>query len=203
MAPLAVRRTRPAQTNANSPLRETASQTAGPYVHIGCLPNKAGIPGIYLRDLTANHSGFSAETIRISGQVFEGDGVICKDIMLEFWQADEDGDYHNGYWARTATDLETGAYEIETAMPGSFEDASGNQLAPFINVWVVARGINIGLLTRIYFPQFTSENTTDPHLNSVDDERRQTLLAQTLAETDRYRFDIHLQGKNETVFFET
>jgi protocatechuate 3,4-dioxygenase alpha subunit len=97
MDSLDIRRTRPAGTNLTTPLRETASQTAGPYVHIGCLPNSVGVTGIYSVDLTRNKPLADAP-IKISGKIFEGEGLVCKDMMLEFWQADERGSYENGIW---------------------------------------------------------------------------------------------------------
>ena len=203
MEPLDVRRTKPAESNAKLPLRETASQTAGPYVHIGCLPNMAGIQGVFPQDLISNGEIGAGEKIMISGQVFEGDRIVCKDIMLEFWQADTKGSYQNGVWHRAGTNLETGIFQVETIMPGAVQQTSGETLAPFINVWVVARGINIGLLTRIYFQHFGELNARDPHLALVPAERRKTLIARAGDATNHYEFDVHLQGANETVFFET
>lgn len=200
MDPLQIRRTRPAETNTRSPLRETASQTAGPYVHIGCLPNMVGIEGVYPEDLTCNKPLESDVLTTVTGQVFEGDGIVSKDMMLEFWQADQTGDYSNGIWHRAGTNLETGFFTIETVMPGFGRNSNGVQLAPFISVWVTARGINLGLFTRIYFPEHHTEIANDPHLNLVDASRRETLMAKKVA--DDYRFDIHLQGAAETVFFE-
>ena len=203
MDPLDIRRNRPALSNANSPLRETASQTAGPYVHIGCLPNRLGLAGIIENDLISNKPLPDGNTITVAGQVFEGEDTVCTDAMLEFWHADETGDYANGYWTRTCTDLESGFYRTETVMPGSCAQKDGVPFAPFMSVWTVARGINIGLLTRIYFPEFESLNADDPHLQLVAPERRQTLIAQSTQTEREYRFDIHLQGSSETVFFDT
>ena len=203
MDPLDVRRTRPAQSNIREPLRETASQTAGPYVHIGCLPSVAGVEGVYPKDLTANRKIDENDTVMINGHVFEGDGEVCKDIMLEFWHADQEGSYKNGIWQRTATDLETGRFSITTVIPGSCQDFQGNTLAPFISIWITARGINLGLLTRMYFPEFAKANATDPHLALVEKSRWQTLVAKAGSKDGNYKFDIHLQGSSETVFFET
>lgn len=202
MDPLDIRRTRPAQSNIQYPLRESASQTAGPYVHIGCLPSSVGVVGVYPDDLVAFGATAANKTIVITGHVFEGEGITCKDIMLEFWQADANGDYSNGVWRRAGTNLETGEFSIETVMPGSIIDGQGRKLAPFINVWVTARGINIGLLTRIYFPNQGVSNAADPHLALVDENRRDTLLAKQVSNTNGYQFDVHLQGESETVFFD-
>jgi protocatechuate 3,4-dioxygenase alpha subunit len=199
MDSLDIRRTRPAGTNLTTPLRETASQTAGPYVHIGCLPNSVGVTGIYSDDLTRNKPLADAP-IKISGKIFEGEGLVCKDMMLEFWQADERGSYENGIWQRTSTNLESGLFSIETQMPGKISTAEGCVLAPFISVWVTARGLNLGLLTRIYFPEHENVIAEDPHMALVPESRRGTLLAKPM--DGGYLFDIHLQGAAETVFFD-
>ena len=203
MDPLEVRRSRPAQSNTMEPLRESASQTAGPYVHIGCLPNMTGISTIYPEDLTNNGEVPEGQAITISGQVFEGNQEFGKDIMLEFWQPDQHGNFQNGIWRRTGTNFEDGRYSIETIMPGSFEDQTGKLLAPFISVWIVARGINIGLLTRIYFPEHADLNTNDPHLALVEEDRRTSLIAIPDGDDGHYTFDVYLQGDKETVFFQT
>ena len=199
MDSLDIRRTRPAGTNLTTPLRETASQTAGPYVHIGCLPNSVGVTGIYSDDLTRNKPLADAP-IKISGKIFEGEGLVCKDMMLEFWQADERGSYENGIWQRTSTNLESGLFSIKTQMPGKIPTAEGFVLAPFISVWVTARGLNLGLLTRIYFPEHENVIAEDPHMALVPESRRGTLLAKPM--DGGYLFDIHLQGAAETVFFD-
>jgi len=207
MDPLDIRRTRPAESNIKEPLRETGSQTAGPYVHIGCLPNMLGIQGIYPSDLRSNAALQSSkakggQAIKITGQIFEGDRITCKDAMLEIWQADHQGDYANGIWSRSPTDLETGVFSFETIKPGAVADRNGKMLAPSINVWIVARGINIGLLTRLYFPEDEQLHVGDPHLTLVPANRRKTLIAAPIADAFTYRFDIHLQGDAETVFFD-
>lgn len=205
MDPLDVRRNRPAASNLREPFRETASQTAGPYVHIGCLPIASGLPSEYIDQLRSNHgSGLpEGERITISGHVFDGDGVPCKDAMLEFWQAGPSGSFDDGIWLRTGTDLATGKYEIETVRPASFNDEQGAELLPFITIWIVARGINVGLLTRLYFPEDEAVFGSDPHLSYIEEARRKTLVAAPEKLTGHYQFDIRLQGKDETIFFET
>ncbi|MEM7291256.1 MAG: hypothetical protein AAF412_12955, partial [Pseudomonadota bacterium] len=81
MDSLEERRSRAARSNVNPPLRETGSQTAGPYVHIGCLPNMAGIEGVYPEDLKLNRQPQNTDRITIRGQVFEGNSTTCKDIL--------------------------------------------------------------------------------------------------------------------------
>lgn len=202
MDSLDTRRNRPADTNIKIPLRETASQTAGPYVHIGCLPNMAGVESVFVDDLTCNVTLDADQIITLSGRVFDGDGQVCKDVMLEFWQADASGDYEHGIWHRAGTDLGTGEYSIDTILPSATSDLDGQKLAPFINVWVVARGINLGLLTRIYFYENDALNAADPHLALVPNKRKQTLYATQMDPPNTYRFDVRLQGVNETVFFQ-
>ena len=202
MDPLDIRRTRPAESNAQQPLRESGSQTAGPYVHIGCFPNMVGVEGIYPEDLASNIEAKGGQAIQIAGQVFEGDRIACRDAMLEIWQADHQGDYASGIWRRSMTDLETGEFLFQAIKPGAVADQNGKLLAPSIMIWIVARGINIGLLTRLYFPEDERLQAEDPHLALVPIERRKTLIATATGDAGGYRFDIHLQGEAETVFFD-
>lgn len=200
MDPLEIRRTRPAPSNVSQPCRETASQTAGPYVHIGCLPHWAGIGGVFPGDLITNAANTdlpAGEMITIEGRVFDGAGEVCRDVMLEFWHCQPDGTFDPGIWRRSATDLTTGTYSVQTIMPG----VSGEN-APFISVWITARGINTGLLTRIYFPDFSTQNVRDPHLAIIDRERHPTLMAVPGKNHGQWTFDIRLQGERETVFFD-
>jgi protocatechuate 3,4-dioxygenase alpha subunit len=203
--------------------RETASQTAGPYVHIGLAPSAAGF------DIFENSFGsvlFDAQTqgerIRIEGRVFDGIGTVLKDVLIEIWQANAEGKYAHPAdrqpgkaidpnfrgGGRACTDFETGVYTFDTVKPGAVEGRNGRTMAPHINAWIVARGINIGLNTRIYFSDEAAANAKDPVINLIEWEaRRKTLVAER---TDRrtdggaaiYRFDIRLQGENETVFFD-
>lgn len=179
-------------------LKESASQTAGPYVHIGCVPSFAGLTDMYggrdpgAKMITGDPAG---ERITLTGRVFDGAGAPVTDGLLEIWQAGPDGRFDGaGFagWGRQPTDAQTGAYTFETLKPG----AVGNQ-APHILIWIVARGINLGLTTRVYFPD--EANDTDP-VFSLAADRAATLLAQKTA--TGYHFDIHLQGPKETVFFD-
>jgi protocatechuate 3,4-dioxygenase, alpha subunit len=185
-------------------LKESASQTAGPYVHIGLTPNFCGITGVYAHDLgremvNANTKG---ERITIAGRVFDGGGLVLKDALLEIWQADSAGKYNSENfqgWGRCATDMDTGEFKFDTIKPGSVPHPTGVKQAPHITFWIVARGINLGLNTRMYFAD--EENANDPVLKRIEHrERVNTLIAKRDGNT--YRFDIHLQGENETVFFD-
>jgi protocatechuate 3,4-dioxygenase alpha subunit len=202
-------------------LKETASQTAGPYVHIGLAPQQAGF------DIFENNFGnvlvapaTLGERIRIEGRVFDGIGTVLKDVLIEIWQANAQGKYRHPAdrqpgkqvdesfrgWGRACTDFDNGVYSFETIKPGSAEGRNGRPMAPHINFWIVARGINIGLHTRMYFSDEVDANMRDPVINLIEWEaRRQTLIAQR-EERDGgqvvYRFDIRLQGDGETVFFD-
>ncbi len=198
-------------------LKETPSQTAGPYVHIGLAPGAAGFD-IYQQELGWDIAGPNAagERIRIEGLVIDGTGSPVKDVLLEAWQANSQGHYahpeHPGEveegfrgWGRVITDFATGEWGFDTIKPGQVPGRSGSMMAPHINLWIVARGINIGLNTRMYFADEPEANAADPVINLIEwESRRQSLLA-TRSERDGqavYRFDICLQGENETVFFD-
>lgn len=195
-------------------LKETASQTAGPYVHIGLAPGAAGFD-IYRRELGWEIAGpdVPGERIRIEGLVYDGTGAPVKDILLEAWQADANGIYPHpedprhgevapGFrgWGRIITDFDSGLWSFETIKPGPVPGRNKRIMAPHINLWLVSRGINIGLNTRMYFED--EDNAADPVLNLVEQEsRRQTLIARRTA-PGTYRFDIRLQGEGETVFLD-
>ena len=197
-------------------LKESASQTAGPYVHIGCVPSFAGLTGMYggndLGD-TMITDDVNGERITIEGYVFDGSGAPAKDALLEIWQADAAGLYNaptetRGQadpnftgWGRQPTDGDTGRYRFETIKPGAVPYPGGQMQAPHCVVWIVARGINLGLNTRIYFDDEADANASDPVLNKVElSARRDTLVAKKSGNT--YTFNIHLQGEHETVFFD-
>lgn len=202
-------------TNLDGPLKETPSQTAGPYVHIGLTPNFAGIQGIYDHDLGSRMIGDATrgDRITITGRVLDGTGTPLRDALVEIWQADAAGLYNapsetrgtpdpafRGF-GRCPSDQDSGEYRFETIRPGSVPWPDGRLQAPHVMFWIVARGINIGLHTRMYFPEDTEAHAADPVLNLVEHAvRRQTLIAEGTA--DGYRFDIRLQGDQETVFFD-
>lgn len=197
-------------------LKESPSQTAGPYVHIGCTPNFTGIEGIFEKDLGSGplyNERTRGERITIRGRVIDGSGTPLKDALIEIWQADTDGLYNSpsetrgkadpnfAGWGRCPADMETGEYVFETIKPGCVPFRDGRLMAPHITFWIVARGINIGLQTRMYFGDESEANATDPVLARIEHKVRvPTLIARR--EGDAYTFDIHLQGENETVFFD-
>lgn len=185
--------------------RETPSQTAGPYVHIGCIPTFAGLGAVYPQDLGkfAIEDGAKGQIITISGSIYDGAGWAFRDAMFESWQCDAAGLFPgqdgadpnvNGF-CRFAADGETGEFTLRTVKPGRV----GGQ-APHIALWIVARGINTGLQTRIYFAD--EDNDGDPVLSRIEQRHRvETLIAKKTGDA-AYRFDIHLQGQKETVFLD-
>lgn len=195
-------------------LKESASQTAGPYVHIGLAPGAAGFD-IYRQELgqTIAGPGVPGERIRIEGLVYDGTGAPVKDILLEAWHADANGIYPHpedprhaevapGFrgWGRIITDFDSGLWSFETIKPGPVPGRNKRMMAPHISLWLVSRGINIGLNTRMYFDD--EDNSADPVLGLVEQEnRRRTLIAQRTG-PGVYRFDIRLQGEGETVFLD-
>ncbi len=201
-------------------LHETASQTAGPYVHIGLIPNQAGFD-IYENNFSNVLAGQATkgERIRIEGCVFDGTGTPLRDALIEIWQANAAGRYNHPAdaqqkkkldpdfrgWGRAGTHFETGVYAFQTIKPGAVVGRSGRPMAPHINFWIVARGINVGLNTRMYFSDEPDANGKDPVLNLIEQETRRDTLIATREETKDgvlYRFDIRLQGERETVFFD-
>lgn len=232
-----------ARNNAPHYLRESASQTAGPYVHIGLAPGAAGFK-IFENELGRDIAGPNAkgQRIRVEGCVIDGTGSPVKDVLIEVWQANADGTYvrheeggaqvEEGFrgWGRVITDFETGEWGFDTIKPGKVNarakmasgvagkvrdthpdwqgraDENHAPMAPHLNLWIVARGINIGLNTRMYFDDEAEANATDPVLNLIEwENRRATLIAKHSGDRDGmqvYRFDIRLQGDNETVFFD-
>ena len=196
-------------------LRESPSQTAGPYVHIGCTPNFTGID-IYGGDLgTSMRTGpVKGQKITIKGTVFDGTGTPLRDAMIEIWQADSNGLFNSPTetrgtadtnftgWGRSSGDMETGEFTFETVKPGAVPFPDGRMQAPHVTFWIVARGINIGLQTRMYFADEADANATDPILTRIEHQNRiPTLLARDEGD-GTYRFDIRLQGNGETIFFD-
>lgn len=198
-------------------LKESASQTAGPYVHIGLAPGAAGFD-IYEHELGWDIAGANAkgERIRVEGVVTDGMGSPIKDVLLEVWQANADGNFahpegggpvEDGFrgWGRVITDFDTGEWGFDTIKPGPCSGRNGGVQAPHLSLWLVSRGINIGLNTRMYFDDETDANAEDPVLNLIEWERRRATLIAKRRERDGkivYRFDIKLQGEGETVFFD-
>ncbi|MGH3345280.1 MAG: protocatechuate 3,4-dioxygenase subunit alpha [Carbonactinosporaceae bacterium] len=182
----------------------TPSQTVGPFMHL-VLPWPDG-PDV-VPDGTAG-------AFRVTGRLLDGNGDPVSDALVETWQADPDGRFDHpddprgarppsvaGFrgFGRCPTDAE-GRYHLRTVRPGPLPGADGGLEAPHLDVTVLARGLLDRLVTRIYFPDETAANAADPVLAAIGDPaRRDTLVA--VPDGDGLRFDIHLQGEHETVFF--
>ena len=197
-------------------LQETPSQTSGPYVHIGLAPGAAGFH-TFETELGQNLApeGVPGQRIHIEGVVYDGLGTLVKDILIEVWQADASGIYPHpedpratqcapGFrgWGRVISDFDTGLFTIDTIKPGATPGRVGRTQAPHLNLWLVSRGINIGLNTRLYFPEDAALHITDPILFSIEHRTRVKTLIATQTGPGQYRFDIRLQGDGETVFID-
>ena len=193
-------------------LKQTPSQTVGPFFAYGLTPGQYGYPFASIAGGDLATSDADGERIRIEGRVFDGEGKPVPDAMIEIWQADGQGRYAHPLDARgsntgfkgfgrvgTGTDPDL-RFIFNTVKPGPTD---GRQ-APHINVTVFARGLPLHAFTRIYFSDEEEANERDPVLAVVPPERRSTLIAkrETSADGIVYRFDIHLQGAVETVFFD-
>ena len=185
---------------------QTPSQTVGPFFAIG-LCRSSQPQNVLANDLTAGVH------IRIEGRVFDGAGQPVPDALIEIWQANAHGRYrhpldagpapldrHFSGFGRCPTDAR-GGFSFETTKPGAIHDADGRRHAPHVNVTVFARGMLVHAFTRMYFDEALD---ADPVLGLVEVSRRHTLVASRADDGDRavYRWDIHLQGERETVFFD-
>jgi protocatechuate 3,4-dioxygenase alpha subunit len=158
-------------------LPNTPSQSVGPFFSFGlCVRPQADV---------------AEQGIELRGRVLDGAEDPVPDAMVEIWQADEDGRYRGDFgWARCGTDAK-GEFRFTIVRPGA---VAGQ--APHLNMQVFARGLLKQVHTRVYFPG----DEPDELLRSVDEARRHTLVA--VEEGDALRFDVHLQGDDETVFFD-
>jgi protocatechuate 3,4-dioxygenase, alpha subunit len=181
----------------------TSYQTVGPYF-------KIGLEALYRHDL-ANPNA-PGRLIEVAGTIFDADLVPVPDAILELWHADSLGRYmvepgpkgsENSFvgFGRVPTN-EAGQFHFRTTKPGAVQEAGRPRHAPHILISVFMRGLLYRLITRIYFSD-ESENADDPLLRSVETHRRDTLIAKAdPADPNLYKWDIFLQGENETVFFE-
>jgi protocatechuate 3,4-dioxygenase alpha subunit len=191
----------------------TPSQTVGPYFAYGLTPNgKYDWNDAFSNNLVTPDT--SGERIRVEGRVFDGDGQPIPDCMLEVWQADAQGRFSDPQdkralpnssfkgFGRVGTDA-NGGYAFDTIKPGQVADPDGKPQAPHLVLAIYARGILLHLYTRIYFDG-EAANAADPVLALVPADRRATLIAtrRSGAGNAVYNLDIHLQGDQETVFFD-
>lgn len=201
-------------------LGQTPSQTLGPFFHQGLVRVRRmfQLPELCAddRDVIGNVLAgpeTSGERLRIEGSVYDGAGKPVPDALIEIWQADARGQYRVGRvegqlapwgFGRAPTDA-VGSYFFETVKPGRIPSSAAAKQAPHLNVIVGARGMARHAFTRVYF-QGDAELDADPVLACVPKERRATLIAEPFGGSTNglvtYRFDIHLQGDRETVFFE-
>ena len=200
-------------------LSETASQTAGPYLHIGMMPSAGGIDSPWGKGWNVlAKPGARGQRIRLEGVILDGTGTLVRDAQVEIWQANAHGRYDHpddrqakpldeafhGF-GRAVADFKTGVWWFDTVKPGPVEGRHGTVMAPHVNVAIFARGINIHLNTRIYFADEAEANAKDPVMRLIEQEkRRETLLARREEREGQivYRIEFRLQGDDETVFFD-
>jgi protocatechuate 3,4-dioxygenase alpha subunit len=156
----------------------------------------------------------AGERIYLRGTVYDGDGQPVPDALVEIWQADAQGIYNHPADPRCARadphfrgfgraeTVDGGEFWFKTIRPGRVPAEDGQLQAPHVDVRVFARGLLTHAVTRLYFAG-EAENEADPVLRAVAPQRRQTLIARRVEGNDlpTYRLDIHLQGAQETVFF--
>jgi protocatechuate 3,4-dioxygenase alpha subunit len=193
-------------------LKQTPSQTVGPFFAFGLTAPQYGYPHDAIASGDLADESVPGERVEIVGHVLDGAGVPIVDAMIEIWQADSEGRYAHPADGRPSNQSFRGfgrfgtgtqadnCYRFRTVKPGSVD---GDQ-APHVNVIVFMRGMLTHAYTRIYFSDEEKANKRDPVLQSVSEERRKTLIAKrdVTSGTPLYRFDIHMQGDNETVFFD-
>jgi protocatechuate 3,4-dioxygenase, alpha subunit len=183
----------------------TPSQTIGPFFHYALLDE----------DRSELVPPDNPRAIRIEGTVVDGAGEPVSDAMVEIWQANQAGRYNDpaddredlpldpetfSGFGRSGTDA-GGRFSFVTLKPGPVPGPNGAVQAPHIMVSVFARGLLKRVVTRIYFPDEEEANANDPVLSSIEDpELRKTLVAHDYGNV--LRFDIYLQGANQTAFFE-
>jgi protocatechuate 3,4-dioxygenase alpha subunit len=191
--------------------KQTPSQTVGPYFAYGLCPEQYNFDFKSLFTAAVADYEAAGEHISIVGQVFDGDGKVVGDAMLEVSQLDSQGKYPasreeiaaSGFrgFARVGTGTDPQKrFIVETVKPGRASESE----APHLNVILTMRGMLLHTFTRIYFDDEAAANESDPVLGSVPAERRATLIARRVPRTSKtvYRFDIHMQGEQETVFFD-
>lgn len=199
----------------------TPSQTVGPFFAYGLAPNgrcQWDPNGSYSWKETIGDNLITPDTsgqkIRIEGRITDGDGAPINDAMLEIWQADAQGRYAHPRddraqpnakfkgFGRSATDKD-GNYSFDTVKPGAVAGPGGQPQAPHIVFCIFSRGMLRQIYTRLYFSD-EAANAGDPILTLVPADRRGTLVAHKSmrGELPIYRFDIRVQGENETVFFD-
>jgi protocatechuate 3,4-dioxygenase, alpha subunit len=168
-------------------MKQTPSQTVGPYFAYGLTPEQYSFD---FKSLANNNLiAANSEIITIKGKVFDGNNEVILDAMLEIWDAE------NQLFGRFGTGTEPdGSFVFKATKP-----VSRTEKAPFLSVILFMRGQLVHSYTRIYFENQPA-NTQDEVLNNLPENRKNTLIAKKI--DDNYVFDIYMQGKNETVFFD-
>jgi len=190
---------------------QTPSQTVGPYFAYGLTATQYGYDFDQPFDAVLALDKASGQRIRLEGRVIDGDGNPINDALVEISQPDGEGRYPQtpeearamGFRAfgRVGTGTAEGnRFVFHTVKPGA--QAPGE--APHINVIVLMRGLLLHAFTRVYFSDEAEANAKDAVLQSVPAERRQTLIAERVEQGGAvtYRFDIRMQGTDETAFFD-
>lgn len=188
-------------------MKQTPSQTAGPFYSLGLTRSPMNV---------LSTEAAQGERILLEGHVLDGDGNVVTDALIEIWQANAYGRYHHPEdkqekpldpsfigWGRCGTD-KTGQFFFETIKPGPVPGNDDSVQAPHINVVVFARGMLVHAYTRIYFGGDPANDSDAVLLSIRNKARRRTLIAARQEKDGKviYRFDIRLQGENETVFFD-
>jgi protocatechuate 3,4-dioxygenase, alpha subunit len=183
----------------------TPSQTVGPFYALGTT---------WLHGTDLAGAAREGERITIGGIVLDGDGKPVPDAFLEIWQANAHGKYAHpddpqdkpvdpGFrgFGRVPTDKD-GRFRFTTIKPGAVPGLGNALQAPHILVALFMRGMLKHAYTRIYFSD-EAGNASDPVLGLIEEAaRRTTLIAQRVAGTAEYRWDVVMQGARETVFFD-
>lgn len=191
---------------------QTPSQTVGPFFAYGLVPEQYGYDMASIAGSSLARADTEGHHIRVEGRVLDGAGAVINDAMIEIWQADAAGRYAHPAdprgsnasfkgFGRCGTGTDPGnRFWFDTVKPGSVDSVQ----APHINLVVFMRGMPLHAYTRIYFADEVAANAKDPVLASVPADRRGTLLAERVVGPGSpvYRFDIHMQGDKETVFFD-
>jgi protocatechuate 3,4-dioxygenase, alpha subunit len=189
-------------------MRQTPSQTVGPFFAYGLLARQYGYPDRQVADGDLVQENTPGPRIRLSGRVLDGDGAPISDALVEIWQADTDGRYpgasgnsgFSGFGRQGTGSGPDCRFHFLTLKPGRLDARQ----APHINIILFMRGLLTQVHTRAYFSDEALANAQDPVLAAVPAARRHTLIAERdpQAVGALYRLDIRMQGKDETVFFD-
>ena len=192
--------------------KQTPSQTVGPYFAYGLTAKQYGYPQTSIAEGVLVGDDTEGERITLIGRVLDGEGKPVSDAMVEIWQADAQGHYTHPADPRgsnstfvgfgrlgTGTDPQN-RFMFQTVKPGAVAEGQ----APHITLILFMRGLLTHLYTRVYFSDEAEANASDPVLTAVPADRRGTLIAAREAGANgvEYRIDIHMQGPDETVFFD-